>query len=189
LWNKQASSSKPRSRELPLNQSTRAHISNVKLLLVPHCWINKQAGQPLPRLPKKTGRAGHPHHVTAARPRQRKPVPGRERHQAPRPRLRGAVPLPVLHAPHRLERIDRLDVVQARYVVRGLDPLPHLAQFPRRRLLLAAAAAASPLCTSSARDAGGDLLCVGRCTHFWSERGWRAVVLWESVGGGGGGWG
>jgi hypothetical protein len=136
------------------------------------------------RLTEEDKQSRHPHHVTAAWPRQRKPVPSGERHQAPRPRLRGAVPLPVLHVPHRLERIDRLHIVQARYVVRGLDPLPHLAQFPRRRLHRLLLAAASPICTSSARDAGGDLLCVDRCTHFCSGRGWRAVVLWESVGGG-----
>lgn len=161
----------------------RAHISHVKVLLL-HCSIiNKQTGKPLPRLPKKTSR--HPHHVTAARPGQGKPVPRGQRHQAPRPRLRGAVPLPVLHVPNRLERLDGLHVVQARYVVRGLDPLPHLAQFPVRhlhRLLLPATADASPLYTSSARDAGGDLLCVDRCAHFCSSSGQRAVTQLGCVG-------
>lgn len=56
------------------------------------------------------------HHVPALRPRNGNLVPCRDRDQAARGRA-GAVPLPVLHVPPALERLDGLVVVQAGNVI------------------------------------------------------------------------
>jgi hypothetical protein len=89
--------------------------------------INNQ--RHFPPLPTKASEAiaGGPHHVTAARPRHGRPVPERQRHQAPWPRRHGAVALPVLHVPPRPQRLNRPHVVQARDVVRRRHAPPHPA--------------------------------------------------------------
>lgn len=49
------------------------------------------------------------------------------------------MPLPVLHVPPRLELLDGLPVIKARYVLDGLERLPAPANLPSNRNPLAAA--------------------------------------------------
>lgn len=84
----------------------------------------------------------------------------------------------MLHVPPRLECLDRLHVVEAGDVVRGLHLLPHLAQLPRRQLhrLLHGGAAALPLLISPARDSRGCLTVAYRSPRFSGGRG--HAVIW-----------